>query len=153
LNHHIVCGQISFFLRIWNKEYRLGRANIAPGIIFDSENCVAPDVIWISNERLTETYQADGKLHSAPELVVEVLSPGSANEARDRSVKLKLYSRRGVSEYWLVSWPKRQLEVYRRNPELLALELIQTLFETDTLTSPLLPGFSCKVSEIFEKVI
>jgi Uma2 family endonuclease len=58
-----------------------------------------------------------------------------------------------VGEYWIVSWPKRQIEVYRRNPEALALELVATLYEEDNLQSPLLPDFKCQVSEIFEDVI
>jgi Uma2 family endonuclease len=80
-------------------------------------------------------------------LVVEVLSPGGANERRDRDVKLKLYSRRGVLEYWVVDWRPQEIEVYRRKQ--LALRLIATLYPTDTLTSPLLPGFVCQVATLF----
>jgi Uma2 family endonuclease len=80
-------------------------------------------------------------------LVIEVLSPGSTNERRDREVKLKLYSRRGVLEYWIVDWQARQVEVYRR--EELALRLASTLYATDPLTSPLLPGFACGIATLF----
>ena len=51
----------------------------------------------------------------APELIVEVLSPGDQNEQRDREVKLKLYSRYGVQEYWIVNWQLRSIDVYRRD--------------------------------------
>jgi len=81
-------------------------------------------------------------------LVVEVLSPGSVNERRDREVKLKLYSRRGVSEYWIVDWQQRKVEVYQRQQ--MALHLLATLYATDTLTSPLLPGFACPVVTLFD---
>ena len=94
--------------------------------------------------------QADGKLHSSPELVVEVLSPGSANEHRDREVKLKLYSRRNAKEYWVVNWQTRSLEVYRREHAVLILD--KTLDETDILESPLLPGFRCQISQLFEDI-
>jgi len=47
-------------------------------------------------------------------LVIEALSPGVVNETRDKEVKLKLYSRRGVIEYWILDWPKKLIEVYRR---------------------------------------
>jgi Uma2 family endonuclease len=80
-------------------------------------------------------------------LVVEVLSPGGTNERRDREAKLKLYSRRGVLEYWIVDWRTQQIEVYRR--EQLALRLVATLYATDTLTSPFLPGFVCQVATLF----
>ncbi|MDQ5851540.1 MAG: Uma2 family endonuclease, partial [Chloroflexota bacterium] len=88
-----------------------------------------------------------GKLHAAPELVVEVLSPGGANERRDREAKLKLYSRRGVREYWIVDWRQRQVEVYRRAQA--QLHLTETLYEDDRLQSPLLPNFAVQVRQLF----
>src|SRR5262249_58233531 len=78
---------------------------------------------------------------------VQVLSPGSANERCDREVKLKLYSRRGVLEYWIVDWQQRKVEVFRRQEQ--ALHLVATLYATDTLTSPMLPGFACLVTQLF----
>jgi len=52
-----------------------------------------------------------------------------------------------VKEYWVVNWQERTLEVYRREDAVLTLE--KTLEEIDVLQSPLLPGFTCKVSQIF----
>ncbi len=72
------------------------------------------------------------------------------NERRDREIKLKLYSRRGILEYWLVSWQERRLEVYRR--EEAALKLYSTLYANDLLQSPLLPGFSCQISQLFDEI-
>jgi len=86
-------------------------------------------------------------LHAAPELMIEVLSPGKKNEGRDRQAKLKLYSRRGVLEYWIVDWRQRRVEVYRRDQ--IALRLTSTLYAQDTLQSPLLPGFACQISALF----
>ena len=86
-------------------------------------------------------------MHSAPELVVEVLSPGRVNETRDRQAKVKLYSRRGVQEYWIVSWQERRVEVYRRDGEWLTLW--RTVESSDSLESPLLPGFAPEVNRFF----
>jgi Uma2 family endonuclease len=116
-------------------------------VIFAEDDDVAPDVVWISHDRLATALGADGKLHAAPELVLEVISPGLANQQRDRQTKLKLYSRRGVREYWIVDWQQPQVEVYRRTEAELAL--VATLYRTDTLQSPLLPGFSCQVTALF----
>src|SRR5207249_4048589 len=96
---------------------------------------------------LATALEADRKMHAAPELIVEVLSPGLANQQRDRQTKLKLYSRQGVQEYWVVDWERRQIETYRRDRT--ALALAATLLDHDMLTSPLLPGFSCPVAELF----
>lgn len=86
-------------------------------------------------------------LHAAPELMIEVMSPGWSNQIRDRQTKLKLYSRRGVEEYWIVDWQQRTMEIYRRENEQLTLTV--TLRYADTLTSPLLPGFACNVAQLF----
>jgi len=88
-----------------------------------------------------------GHLTAAPELIVEVLSPGAENQRRDRDLKLRLYSARGVQEYWIIDWQLQQVEVYRR--ERTALRLVTTLFARDELTSLLLPDFSCSVAQLF----
>jgi Uma2 family endonuclease len=93
--------------------------------------------------------QPDGKLHAAPELMIEVLSPGATNERRDREAKLKLYSQRGVQEYWVADWRQRQVEIYQR--EHAALHLVATLYEQDTLQSPLLPDFAIQVARLFSE--
>ena len=89
--HQAACFKLGFQLELWNQQSKLGQVNIAPGIIFADDDDVAPDVVWISRERLATTLEVDGKLHAAPEIVVEVLSPGSTNEQRDRKAKLKLW--------------------------------------------------------------
>lgn len=62
-------------------------ANVAPGVIFTPEDAVAPDVIWVSRARRAGIGAGDGKLHGAPELMIEVLSPGDTNEQCDREAK------------------------------------------------------------------
>lgn len=148
--HQLVCLNIGSLLKSWNKKTNIGQVNLAPGVIFAEDDDVAPDIVWTSNERLAMVLSPDGKLHAAPDLVIEVLSPGTANEQRDRDAKLKLYSRRGVREYWIVDWRTRQVELYRR--EQADLKLVGTLLENDTLHSPLLPGFTFTVEEVFEDI-
>ena len=125
----------------------MGTAVVAPGLIFAEDDNVAPDVVWISRVRLKRAIGPDRKLHDAPELVVEVLSPGTANERRDRDAKLKLYARRGVNEYWLIDPLLRRVEQYQRDGA--RLNLIATLREGDSLQSPQLPGFSSTVAVLF----
>jgi len=124
-----------------------GQASIAPGLIFADDDDVTPDVVWMRSKQLSTTLGPDGKLHAAPELIVEVLSPGAANEKRDREAKLELYSRRGVDEYWIVDWRQRRIEVFRQEDA--RLILAATFSESDTLTTPLLPTFRCSVRDLF----
>ena len=86
-------------LQEWSTQAATGVPNLAPGVIFADDDAVVPDVVWASTARLATALEADGKLHAAPELAVEVLSPGASNERRDREATLKLYSRRSVAEY------------------------------------------------------
>ncbi len=147
--HQQTCGRIFGALDHWAWENKNGEASLAPGLLFDDENAVAPDVVWVSGERLPDILGEDGKLHGSPDLAIEVLSPGSKNERRDRESKLRLYSRQGVREYWVADWREKRLEIYRR--ENATLKLVATLLADDELTSPLLPGFKAAVAQLFPK--
>ena len=146
-HHQLVCNNTGTALGQWSVATGLGFVAQAPGIVFSEDNDVAPDVVWASRERIQQTLDRAGHFTAAPELVIEILSPGSENLRRDREAKLALYDRRDVQEYWMLDWVLRQVEVYRRQEgRLLAAA---TLAEGETLTSPLLPGFSCPVSDLF----
>jgi Uma2 family endonuclease len=146
-NHQRACSRITGALNVWNDETGLGEATEAPGVIFAEDDDVAPDIVWISKGRLEGALDDAGHLTVAPELVVEVLSPGSANARRDRVLKLALYSRQRVDEYWIVDCRLRTVQVFRRAGD--ALELAATLVDDDALTSPLLPGFSCPLRRLW----
>ena len=148
--HQAVCARCTIAIGVWNDQTQLGRIFIAPGIIFSESDAVAPDLMWASHERLAAIERGDDPhFHGAPELVIEVLSPGATNERRDREAKLKLHSIYGVLEYWIVDWRTQTLAVYRRQDAQLALAA--TLTRDDILTSPVLPGFALPVATLFEK--
>ncbi|MBA2748238.1 MAG: Uma2 family endonuclease [Tatlockia sp.] len=146
--HQEACGNIYSELKNWSRAKDLGRATINPGIIFTDSDNVIPYVAWASNERLAVLLDEAGHLTGAPELVVEVLSSGAEQERRDKEAKLKLYSLRGVQEYWIADWRLEKVEIYRR--ENAALVLVATLTSEDELISPLLPDFKCSVGRFFE---
>ncbi len=145
--HQQVCVKISSLLNIWSELSHLGVTIFAPGLIFSEFDSVIPDVVWVTHKRLKQIEDEAGHLTGAPELVVEVLSPGKQNERRDKQAKLKLYSITGVREYWIVSYFTKQVEIYRR--EQAQLVKVATLLETDEIISPLLPGFSAFVRLFF----
>jgi len=147
IRHQGTAGKLQVRLETWSEQTGLGSAFQTPGVIFSPPDAVIPDVVWISRDRLANGIDEAGHLTVAPELIVEVLSPGDLNEQRDKEVKLKLYSLHGVQEYWIVSWQRQTLEIYRRAEA--QLQLFGTLLVGDTLTSPLLPEFSTPVATIF----
>jgi len=146
-DHQYSCLRLGRFLDEWNEQTGMGVVNAAPGVIFAEDDDVAPDLVWISNAKLSEALGDDRKLHSAPELVIEVLSPGFSNQQRDRQAKLKLYGRRGVQEYWIVNGQEREVEMYRNDGA--GLRYFATLRSGEFLESPLLPGFSCQIDRLF----
>ena len=137
--HQQLAGRIFAALDQWSFESGLGEASLMPGLIFSEADNVSPDVVWVSRKRFAQIQDEAGHFQGAPELVVEVLSPGKVNEERDRLAKLKLYSVQGVQEYWIVDRQTQRVEIYRR--ENAQLVRSATLLAGDQLSSPLLPGF------------
>lgn len=150
-DHQKVCGNIYVILQNWSWQTGAGEPYFAPGVIFAPDDDVAPDIIWVRPERIAAMRAAGQRFREAPDLVAEVLSPGAANRRRDRELKLGLYSRQGVHEYWIVDWRARTVEIYRRSEA--GLERGAVLGETDTLTSPILPGFSQPVADLFRGLL
>lgn len=146
-HHQYASDRIARPLHDWNDATGLGIAVSVPGLVFSEDDDVIPDVVWISRERLDAVVDAAGHLTAAPELVVEVLSPGRENERRDREVKLALYARQEVQEYWIVDWQRQGVEVYRRVED--DLVRVATLAGADVLTTPLLPDFSLAIAGLW----
>jgi Uma2 family endonuclease len=145
--HQNLSVRIGGALEEWSIDTQLGETTVAPGVIFDDADNVIPDVVWASHERLADSLDESGHLTAAPELVIEILSPGERNERRDRDLKLRLYSARGVREYWIISRNPQQIEAYRREAGVLTLAV--TFLPGDEITTPLLPGFSYSVDRLF----
>lgn len=103
--------------RLRMKLYRLledsGYGEILPGPIgveFPSTGeGVQPDTIFISKER--RGIIADDWIRGAPDLIVETVSADTAE--RDRGVKLDLYRRQEVPEYWIVEPDDEAVDVWR----------------------------------------
>ena len=70
---------------------------------------VQPDILFVSNVR--RGIVGEKQVTGAPDLVVEILSPST--EHRDRGIKLDLYARRGVREYWIVDPVEDVVDVWR----------------------------------------
>jgi Uma2 family endonuclease len=147
--HQTILTQLLY--AILNYLQRSPTGHIVPGVgvIFDDHNAVIPDLVYISNARMPETV-VGGRLVRAPEIAIEILSPGASNERRDRHVKLSLYSSREVKEYWIVDPENRAVEIYRLRSG--KLETAGRLQATDLLTSPELPDFSVAIESLFPKL-
>jgi Uma2 family endonuclease len=148
IRHQGAASKLNTRLEIWSETTKLGKTFQTPGIIFTPTDAVIPDLVWVSHDRLTHGINDSGHLTCAPELIIEILSPGDRNHQRDKEFKLKLYSRHGVQEYWIVNWQLKTIDLYRHNNG--TLQFISTLLPTDDLTSPLLPDFSTAIGPLFD---
>jgi Uma2 family endonuclease len=141
--HGRVLAECVCELTVWNRQRGLGEVITGNGIISDRYNGVIPDAVWVSRERAATGREPDKKLHIGPELIVEVLSPGPANARRDLEIKLALYAREGVLEYWVLDPRARTVGVYTREGD--TLRAISTLETDATLRSTALDGFTVPV--------
>ncbi len=74
-----------------------------------AHDVVQPDVMFIRNEHLG-ILANDGRISGTPDIVIEIVSPGSART--DRVRKYALYARSGVPEYWLLDYRDRSFALH-----------------------------------------
>ena len=80
-----------------------------------------------------------------PNLVVEILDPPTAE--RDLTVKLDLYVRHGVKEYWIADPDAGALTVLLRGES--GFDVVSVYGEGQTLHSPTLRGFNVALGAVF----
>lgn len=149
LRHQRVAGRLHVAFSIYFRETPIGESLMAPlAVILSDHDVVEPDVLVVvrdQHEILSDTW-----VFGAPAIAVEVVSPSSRR--RDEQLKRQLYDRVGVREYWMV-YPDRQvIRVARRTAHgVLQIQPENAAAANDTLTSPLLPGFTLELSDLFRQ--
>ena len=146
LTHQSVSGNIFRSLSTYLMLDPIGRTWFTPSVVLSDYSGVIPDLVFVSHERRNEIASGD-RVMGAPDLAIEIVSPGAENERRDRLVKRQLYGKHGVKEYWIVDFHNRTIEVYVLQGKMLQLQSVLT--EQDEITSSVLPGYRCKVETIF----
>lgn len=106
--HQSIVGEI-FFLLLSHAKTIGAKAYTSPiEVYLDDHNIFEPDVLYLAPD--TACQIGEKRLVGAPELVVEVLSPGTAKY--DRQEKYKAYEQHGVREYWIVDPVHEVVEVW-----------------------------------------
>lgn len=144
--HGKVQSKVDFVLQLFVRTHLLGTVTIESGLITEREpdTVRGPDVAFWSKERMPLDQPAPvGYPDVAADLCVEVLSP--SNRAGEVREKVAEYLGRGVRLVWVVDPEARTVTVYRSPDEGRILHASATLTGEDVL-----PGFSCRVAEIFE---
>ena len=146
LTHQIVATNLAVLIGTYLKTNAIGIVVATPGLVLSNYSGVIPDLVFFLHEQRAKIV-TDERLTAPPDLVIEIVSPGSKNIRRDRVSKLNLYSTHGVPEYWIVDPQRLQLERYVMRGA--SLDLLETLHLGDHLTTDAIPGFSCEVRDIF----
>lgn len=108
----------------------------------DPDTVRAPDIAFVRAERIHSTNREQGYGDGAPDLAVEVLSPG--NTKREMTDKVEEYLAAGGRLVWAVNPKSKTVTVYRSFTD------VATLTENDTLDGgDVVPGFQIPVAEIF----
>lgn len=146
-NHQTISRELGFHLMSNCKnDYLLFHAPL--DVMLSPTNVVQPDLLMIHRSRLHLVTKRG--VAGAPDLVVEILSPGSRK--RDRMIKQDVYAEFGVPEYWIVDPETRTLEQYQLDGA--SRLVLINLFESDErITSDKLPCVSFEASEIFRDLI
>jgi Uma2 family endonuclease len=111
--HQRVLGNLFVIIKIYVQSKKLGEAVMSPMDARLYDGVVRqPDIAFMSNEHLDRIIE---KMWGVPDLVMEILSKGTAKE--DKEEKFKEYQRAGVPEYWIVD-PFKQKSIFRNSKPL-----------------------------------
>jgi Uma2 family endonuclease len=107
-SHQSILEKLVYWLGLYVRSNELGRIFFAPvDVRLSPHDVVQPDLLFIDRTRLAII--TERSIEGAPDLVVEILSPGTRE--RDRGAKRALYARFGVREYWLLDPSMQTIEV------------------------------------------
>ncbi|HEX6121925.1 MAG TPA: Uma2 family endonuclease [Ktedonobacterales bacterium] len=145
VDHGGVAGKLHILLGRYVLDHHLGRVYSAETgflITRNPDSILAPDIAFISSERLTPELTAPRWGVLVPDLVVEVVSSG--DRPTRVAEKTPLWLDAGVRLLWIVYPPRQSIEVHRSG------QVPITLTSNDTLAGEdVVPGFSVPIIEIF----
>jgi Uma2 family endonuclease len=146
--HQVLLGRLHFEIEYHLRQHPgVGQVFLSPlDVVFTKWDVVEPDLLFVSGSQ-TDII-ADKNIQGAPALVVEILSPGTRRT--DEQIKLRLFDRGGVDEYWIVDPDHDVVRVFSRQTDgsfQLRIELSRE--RSEILTTSLIPGLQVRLSDLF----
>ena len=143
--HGVVCSRLSTKLGGFVEEHDLGETfGAETGFLLehDPDTVLGPDVSFVSHERLAAVENFDKYFPFAPDLAVEVLSPG--NTRREMEEKIAMYFAAGARAVWVFDPKKRTAAVYTSPSE------VRVFSEGEPFDGgEVLPGFTLDLAKLF----
>jgi len=148
LRHQHIAGRLHLIIGVWLEAHPIGRLYFAPlDVLFSNVDVVEPDLLYVSNERAA-TALANGKhVTGAPDLVIEIGSPGTRR--RDETIKRRLYERFGVTEYWIVDPDIDAIRVNHAVDGRFGRPVERSAEAGDVLATTSFPGLEIALSRVF----
>ncbi len=146
LPHGLVTGNLTVLLGHYVRTNRLGAVcGAETGFVLnlDPDIVLAPDVAFIRRERLPKGPRLPRTRDEAPDLAVEVMSPGDTSRSMEEKAHGWLAA--GTAMVWVGDPQKETLTVYRKDREPRVLQGDDQLTGEDVV-----PGFAIRVAEIFQ---
>lgn len=112
----------------------------------EDPNIVQPDIIVVCD---TDKVNKNGRYEGTPALVIEVLSPST--KGKDMVIKLNLYMKSGVLEYWIVNSENKIIHQYSFSQER-DIESVVILKEGDTIKSTAFKDLAIAVKDVFSEI-
>jgi len=147
--HQVILWNITEALGPYLRANPIGTALTGPvDVKLSPHTLLVPDLVYFTSERFAQVVN-EKRATAAPDLVVEILSPGTRR--RDKGRKRAVYDREGVCEYWMVDPEARSITVLRRPRPDAGLTDVTVLVLVDggVLNSPLFPGLRIPLREVF----
>ena len=143
--HSVITATLAHLVGGFASAHHLGVVFGAEGgfrIGSDPDTVRAPDLAFVQRERIPESGIPTGFWPGAPDLAVEVVSPSDTYEEVEE--KVAQWLRAGTLLVWVVN-PKLRTVAVRSSAK-----KVRILSEADELLGGVvLPGFTCRVSELF----
>lgn len=142
--HQRISVRVSYLIQQYLEAHSIGELFTAPfDVLLSTHDIVEPDLLFLSTARAH--LLTSQNLQGAPDLVVEILSPGTRR--RDKGLKRNRYERLGVEEYWLIDPDQNVVTVHRRGTS--GFEHVVCVSRAEELTTPLLPGLELPLDRVF----
>ena len=144
--HQWIISRLIRFVGIPAEDQDVADWRVAPiGVLMPDCDPVQPDFLIILKEHTGIIH--DGRIRGVPDLIVEVLSPGSVDY--DEGVKLEAYAKAGVPEYAVIDPAKRALRLYALDQPGQYHDA-RALAGDDSVIFACLPSISFRLSALFE---
>jgi len=137
--HQNIRGEIEYQLRHYARQTKAGAVLSEVDVRLDTRLVYRPDLMFIRTDRIRKPLK---QVDIAPDLVLEVLSPGT--EVFDQKTKRDDYERFGVAEYWLVDNEHRSVKFLR----LLRGRFVDVIAARGRFVSEAVPGFELDLASI-----